>query len=140
MKQLYIFLFLGLFFFSHSQTKTLIFQYDDAGNQILREYQSATSKVAAETTILQNIFSPQETRIYPNPVEAELTISWEPSLIDYIAKIELIAYNGTYVENVPFVNTESKTILDMTHRPSGVYYIKIYCSDGRVLSHSLIKN
>lgn len=142
MKQIYSVSFLLIFIFSFSQSEKLVFDYDTSGNQILREYQkeNLTKSVAGQS--LETLLKPaqDETYIYPNPVDTELTIKWNSSVSHLISKIELIPYNGTIIENIPFISSAGKSVVNMSNRLSGVYYIKIYLSNGRIINHSLIKN
>ena len=136
-------LFFSLFFlFSFSQSGKLIFEYDESGNQKVRKYEKEVKNMytGLATQSFTELTPQNETFIYPNPVTTKLTIRWNSEISGLITKIEMVSYNGTYVENVRFTASEGKSLLDMTYRLPGVYYVKIYLSDGRVISHSIIKN
>lgn len=142
MKHFYSLLFIFLFNFIFSQSDKLFFEYDLSGNQILRQYKNESVSQYVKGKSLHSSFKSlhKETYIYPNPVDTELIIGWEPAVSDLISKIELVPYNGTILDNIPFISREGKSVINMSNKLSGVYYIRIYLSDGRIINHSLIKN
>ncbi|MGM5631401.1 hypothetical protein O2K51_10905 [Apibacter raozihei] len=142
MKKSYSALLLFLFVFTFSQSEKLVFDYDISGNQVLRKYQLENQKKFREESSLDALDKSSEKRIliYPNPVETGLFIEWDSSIANLLTKIELVPYNGNAVEEVKFIASERRIWINMAYRLPGVYYFKIYCSNGEVLLHSVIKN
>jgi len=117
--------------------KKLVFEYDAAGNQTLRNLVNVgTSSVVDMTTVLSDEPTLQ---IYPNPVSTDLNISWDKAGSDYVTQIEIHAYNTFGVENVKFLAVGNRIVLDMSQRPAGVYYLKIHLKEGKIINRSIIK-
>ncbi|CVK16211.1 Por secretion system C-terminal sorting domain-containing protein [Apibacter mensalis] len=151
MRYFYLFLFCLLYRIEFIQAQNLYFGYDDSGNQVLRklEYDEVRDPISRllqpESIDPSAVGEPimytknNEIEIYPNPVETALTIRWNPVIANLLIKIELLAYNATLIEEVKFKASERKAVLNMGPKPSGVYYVKLYCSDGRIIHHTVIK-
>jgi hypothetical protein len=151
MRYFYLFLLCLLFEIKFLHAQKLYMEYDDSGNQIVRklEYDNMSKPIPgpfkSESIDLLSIGDPitysrnSEIEIYPNPVETALTIRWNPVIANLLIKIELLAYNATLIEEVKFKASERKAVLNMGPKPSGVYYVKLYCSDGRIFHHTVIK-
>ncbi|MCO6564842.1 MAG: T9SS type A sorting domain-containing protein [Apibacter sp.] len=151
MRYFYLFLFFLLYRIEFIQAQNLYFGYDDSGNQVLRklEYDEVRDPISRllqpESIDPSAVGEPimytknNEIEIYPNPVETALTIRWNPVIANLLIKIELLAYNATLIEEVKFKASERKAVLNMGPKPSGVYYVKLYCSDGRIIHHTVIK-
>ncbi|WP_164875601.1 T9SS type A sorting domain-containing protein [Apibacter sp. HY039] len=149
MKKIY-FLIFSVFAFTnlYSQKLNLTFEYDGAGNQIIRKYVSTIgittynqSQEEQEPEVSRGArLSETKVQVFPNPVLTILTIQWENNLSNPVKRIELLPYNSEAIENVSFKHSENKTTLNMTDKASGVYYLKIHFTDGVIVNHKLIKN
>lgn len=150
MKYFFFFLFCLLIGIISLTAQSLHFGYDISGNQELRilqydgDHKPIPKRLDPEDVmpILEEPIMYTATNgleIYPNPVETELIIKWDTQIANLLVKIELSAYNAKLIEEVKFRASDQKAVLSMNQRPSGVYYIKIYCSDGRIINHSIIK-
>lgn len=151
MKYFFLFLFCLLIGIISLTAQSLYFDYDISGNQELRILQYDDSQSIPVPLNPEPVFiipvpdgpimytATNGLEIYPNPVETELIIKWDTQIANLLVKIELSAYNAKLIEEVKFRASDQKAVLSMSQRPSGVYYVKIYCSDGRIINHSIIK-
>ncbi len=124
----------------------VIFQYDDAGNQIYRGLNCLTCCVGCRPG--QDLAPPLAEQIanyiqtVPVPVKTDLTVIWDLSIRDYIVTIDLLPYNAfkiTESVNVKALSNNSY-VFRMNHLPYGVYFLKFNLSDGSVYTRSVTKN
>ncbi|KFF09732.1 hypothetical protein IW15_22565 [Chryseobacterium soli] len=133
---------------SNLSAQTVIFEYDEAGNQVLRGLCDAcksSSKIStlAESksqTISEGVAN--SIQVAPVPVKTILTILWDVKIKDYIKRIELVPYNDVRILNVFDVKNTSNTscVFNMESYPYGVYYLKFYLSDGTIYTKTITKN
>lgn len=139
-----VFLTLG----SSCYAQTVIFKYDEAGNQIFRglcdgcKETSEKSSVAEETkaqTIAQQVAN--NIKVAPVPVKTNLTILWDVKVKDYIKRIELVPYNDVRILSFfDMKNTSTSCVFNMESYHYGVYYLKFYLSDGSIYTKTITKN
>lgn len=141
-----------LFFGSSLYAQSVIFEYDEAGNQIFRGIcngcKNSNSDLFSKTwpqasqpkTIAQKVAN--SVRATPVPVKTDLTVLWDKEVNDYITKIELLPYNSFKILSFIDVRTLTNTsyIFRMESYPYGVYYLKFYLSDGSVYTRTVTKN
>lgn len=141
-----------LFFGSSIYAQSVIFEYDEAGNQIFRGkcdgcknsnsdlFSKAQPQVSQPKTIVEKVAN--SVRAAPVPVKTDLTVLWDAEVKDYITKIELLPYNSFKVISFVDVRTLNNTsyIFRMEGYPYGVYYLKFYLSDGSVYTRTVTKN
>jgi hypothetical protein len=126
----------------------VIFEYDEAGNQIYRGLctycvdNDINNDPANQTvlTLAEQIESKIQT--VPVPVQTNLTVMWDLSIKGYIAKIEMLPYNGfNILQNVSInSNSDNFYVFPMSSYPLGVYYLRFYLTDGSVYTRAVIKN
>jgi len=143
MKKLYS-LFGILVIFSSNQSKAqVIFNYDDAGNQIYRGTASGTNRMA-NTDITPKLVDQVANKIQaaPVPVKTSLNVIWEKDIRDYIVKIDLLAYNSFQIMETIDIKSQmgNSYVFNMTNYPYGVYYLRFYLSDGSVYNRTITKN
>lgn len=123
----------------------VIFNYDDAGNQIYRGTISGTGRMAntmqkATPTLADQVGN--KIQAAPVPVKTVLNVIWEQDIKDYIVKIDLLPYNSFQV--IETVDIKSKAdnsyVFDMSSYPYGVYYLRFYLSDGSIYNRTITKN
>ncbi|WP_439480566.1 hypothetical protein [Chryseobacterium aquaticum] len=139
-----VFLLLG----STLSAQTAIFEYDEAGNQVLRGLcsgckSSNTSSFLVESkaqTILEKVTN--SIRLAPVPVKTNLTVLWDIKVKDYIKRIELAPYNDVRILSFFEVKNMSSTscIFNMESYSYGVYYLRFYLSDGSIFTKTITKN
>lgn len=133
-------------------TGSIIFQYDDAGNQVFRGYHCANcnvggSKPAPETNegagtanVIEDEFS-GEIHIYPVPVRDVLTVAWTEKVDHLIAEVSLYEQNTVHwkfqQKNLPVTNREVG--IDMSGYYMGVYVVTFRLRDGRTISRNITK-
>ena len=146
MKKLYS-LFGILVIFSSNQSKAqVIFNYDDAGNQIYRGTASGTGRMASSTentstpTLVDQVANKIQTA--PVPVKTVLNVIWEQDIKDYIVKIDLLAYNSFQIMETVDVKSKmgNSYVFNMNNYPYGVYYLRFYLSDGSIYNRTITKN
>ena len=146
MKKLYS-LFGILVIFSSNQSKAqVIFNYDDAGNQIYRGTASGTGRMPSSTentstpTLVDQVANKIQTA--PIPVKTVLNVIWEQDIKDYIVKIDLLAYNSFQIMETVDVKSKmgNSYVFNMNNYPYGVYYLRFYLSDGSIYNRTITKN
>ena len=137
MKQLYISMFILIGINSSAQ---VIFNYDDAGNQIYRGTTTGTNRMASTSVTLADQIG-NKIQAVPVPVKTVLNVICEQDIKDYILKIEVLAYNSFQIMESVDVKSKIMTsyIFDMTNYAYGVYYLKFYLSDGSIYTKTITK-
>ena len=126
---------------------SLIFNYDAAGNQVLRGIK--LSRISNPTIVENNLVEVVDEnkafwdgiRIYPVPVKNILTIDWNEEnnqLIDNVSIYQHTTLASLFSkQNVASLNRQ--VTIDMTHYYMGVYVLSFKLKDGRVISKNIIK-
>ncbi|WP_029272452.1 T9SS type A sorting domain-containing protein [Flavobacterium sp. KJJ] len=150
MKKITTLILLGICVFTHAQQK-ITFNYDAAGNQILRELcltgcipSTKPAKGVKEIDALTDAdllkFSEQDViSYYPNPVKEELYIKWELKENNYVSSIQVFNVSGQLLRSYqPSSNNQSQNIPFQDY-PTGVYAVMLYYSNGDQKSIKIIK-
>lgn len=135
-----------VFLFAGSAKSQVIFNYDDAGNQIYRGTASGTGRMASSTentstpTLVDQVANKIQTA--PVPVKTVLNVIWEQDIKDYIVKIDLLAYNSFQIMETVDVKSKmgNSYVFNMNNYPYGVYYLRFYLSDGSIYNRTITKN
>jgi hypothetical protein len=151
MKKL-ITLFLFLFSLTiYSQQQKILFQYDKAGNQIVRSLcincPSTTGKtneaiVKAEEIKEEDLqkFSPEDViSYYPNPVKELLFLKWELTNDNKVTEIQLHSLNGQLLKTISKLESVDTQTIHFQSYPSGVYFLLLVYTDGEQKSIKIIK-
>jgi hypothetical protein len=130
-------------------SQNVTFEYDAAGNQILRQWcancrmQSPNqpkdfSKVMDSD--MEKFYPEDVISYYPNPVKEQLYLKWE--LIDNkkVSKIEFYDISGKYVNSIESFDSENSTILSFGNYPSGIYFVNLIYSNSEVKTIKIIKD
>ncbi|WNI34719.1 T9SS type A sorting domain-containing protein [Chryseobacterium sp. SG20098] len=139
------FIFLLLTSIGGLKSQTLIFEYEDGGNQVIRQYCatcSPTNKSANKTNLVdKKEFPPAiyQVKIYPNPTKDKANLVWSPELGDMIQKVEYVAYNFTQYREIPFNKRENKVTLDLSDQPIGMYIVIFHLNTGEKLTYKVLK-
>lgn len=134
----------------------LIFAYDNAGNQKQRFYCPTSSCIVPnppvgrvveediakteeekDEDVTQNIrvdYS-NKFKVYPNPTKDVVNIQIDSEIINSIESIKIYSSNSSLIQDLGFKDT-SKVSVDLTGKPSGVYFVHVHFNDG---SESLTK-
>lgn len=149
MKSLFtFFLFICSLYFYQAQTN-VVFNYDNAGNQISRllsnNYSNQSSSSIISTLSKQNNKTEEElfwekVQIYPVPVKNILTITWNADISDLVSNINLYEHNT--LSNLFSLNTNhlnNRIEINMTGYNIGVYVISFTLKNGKIYTHNIIK-
>jgi hypothetical protein len=153
MKNYLLLLFLGFSIFAEAQDK-ITFDYDAAGNQIVRElclscnkagYKTkATKEVTKEVTALQEEdlqkFSPEDViSYYPNPVKEELYLKWELVADKAVADVYLYALNGQVLKTYNNLEKTNALNIPFFNYPTGTYLVVLVYNDGEQKTIKIVK-
>lgn len=149
MKSLFtFFLFICSLYFYQAQTN-VVFNYDNAGNQISRllsdNYSNQSSSSIISTILKQNNKTEEElfwekVQIYPVPVKNILTITWNTDISNLVSNINLYEHNT--LSNLFSLNTNhlnNRIEINMTGYNIGVYIISFTLKNGKIYTHNIIK-
>ena len=150
MKKIITLIVFGITIFSNAQQK-ITFNYDSAGNQILRELCltgcNSLAKPAKEVKEIEALadedllkFSQEDViSYYPNPVKEELFIKWELKDDNYVNSIQVFSLTGQLLRSYqPTVRNDSQNIAFQDY-PTGIYAVMLYYSNGDQKSIKIIK-
>jgi hypothetical protein len=149
MKNYLLLLFVGFSFFAKAQDK-IIFDYDNAGNQIKRElclscnnpnYKTASPKeiVALKEEDLQK-FSPEDViSYYPNPVKEELYLKWELVADKVVTSIQLYDLNGRVLQNYGNLDKSNNLNIPFFNYPTGAYLVVLVYNGGEQKTIKIVK-
>jgi hypothetical protein len=131
-------LFLSIAFFVSTVNlcfaQTLFFTYDEAGNQLERNYVCPGCAFPTDPTPVPApvpIPVPEELRVYPNPTSGPISIDW---IGDYQKKVMYVLVNSTdFTYHQQFAISETspnKINIDLTSKPPGVYFVTFFLNSG----------
>ena len=83
----------------------------------------------------QDVESLNSISISPNPIENQFTIEWQS---DEVFDAAIFTTNGTVIQE--YVNLKTGDTVDLSHIPSGVYFIRFTNNTNSTKVKSLIKN
>lgn len=130
------------------QLQAIVFNYDEAGNQIYRGYAISQGKSTQEES--QNV-QPQNLskedqfwlgiQIYPVPVKDVLTISWNEENNDLIESVSLYQHTtmAFLFQQKNYANLNRQIQINMSSSYMGVYVLSFQLKDGKVVTRNIIK-
>ncbi len=135
--------------YSKAQNK-ILFTYDTAGNQIVRQLciNCLTSKKAkTEEEILaskeeeKEKFTPEDTfSFYPNPVKEELYLFWTPSTTGTPTSLQVYSISGQLLySSAAILHNSSYHVVPFQNYPSGMYLVQLHYPAGTPKSIKIIK-
>lgn len=102
-------------------------------------YSKVSYRPFSSTTNLNNLFSEQNFRLYPNPVKGKVYIDSE-SRLDKNITVALLDMRGTLLEKKTLNEMTGEYSLDLSRYTNGEYIVKIYKSDGTFITRKIMKN
>lgn len=132
---------------SRAQTK-IEFNYDAAGNQILRELClsgcSSTAKSAKEVEALIEDdllkFAPEDViSYYPNPVKEELYLQWQLINNNHVTSVTIYSIFGQVLQRYNTSERMNSLNIPFQAYPGGVYLVLLSYKDGGDKSIKIIK-
>ncbi len=146
-------LFFALVFtccYSFGQQHKIRFEYDDAGNQILRKWCSNcplrnTNSLLKENAKLDDSdmqkFYPEDViSYYPNPVKEELFLKWDLVNNNKVLNIVVFNLNGQVLKTINDDFSNNSLSISFLDYPVGVYFLNLNYADGDQKSIKIIKN
>jgi len=140
MRNYLLLLFLGFSLFTEAQDK-ITFDYDNAGNQTVRELCLSCTKANYKTKAPKEIialkeedlqkFSPEDViSYYPNPVKEELYLKWELVADKTVTDIQLYDLNGRVLQNFGKLEKSNSLNIPFLNYPRGTYLVMLVYNDG----------
>ena len=126
------------------------FDYDVAGNQIVRKlclncmqskfFYSDSTKIdrLGEVELLK--FYPKDViSYYPNPVSEQLYLKWDLIDNNKVLSIDIFSVDGKIIHAISDLENKSETILQIEYFTEGVYYVMLNYTNGEKKSITIIK-
>lgn len=142
-------LFLSLLFTTGATyaQNTLSFEYDEAGNQKIRELTCVncnTPSAGRHAMVNDNEENPDKVlsgkiSYYPNPVLEQLHIDWTNDENSYLKKIEVYSMSGQLIVSQENPKDKNNTILEFSNMAQGIYNITFEYSDGQSKTIKVVK-
>ncbi|UPQ80326.1 T9SS type A sorting domain-containing protein [Flavobacterium azooxidireducens] len=133
-----------------SSAQKIRFEYDAAGNQILRTWcPSCDSRMnnnqvkditEIEDSDLQKFFPEDVISYYPNPVKEELYLKWDLKNNTTVSSIEVFSLNGQLIKTIKENLSQNTQLISFLDFPVGVYFISLNYSNGEQKSIKIVKN
>lgn len=146
MKKIYYYAVFMFFVSSWSfgQYAGLIFNYDAAGNQIQRTYDTsiipaAPNNRSAKTEETVKFHPEDDFSYYPNPVNDFLQLQWQP-VNRYIKEMVVYSLNGQALQKKTFGEQDREGSLYLGDYTKGTYMLHIIYSDDDVATVKILKN
>lgn len=126
------------------------FEYDNAGNQILRKWcsncglkyiQNEFKETSAlEASDMLKFFEDDVISYYPNPVKEELFLKWDLINGNKVIGIDIYTINGQIKNRIQQSNTNNTLLISFREYPSGIYFLNLNYSNGDQKSIKIVKN
>ncbi len=78
-------------------------------------------------------------KVYPNPAQSIINITWEDLKGELISEINIYNNNGLLLQNIHISSMQDKVHLDLSYLPNGTYYLVLKGKDA-IYAKSIIKN
>jgi len=148
MKSYFTIVLITVFALSSAQEK-INFGYDGAGNQTSRVlcFGGCNSKKANEgkeiealvEEDLEKFFPGDAISYYPNPVNEELYLKWEPLAESKVTSITVYGLNGQILKTFSKTETINTINISFQEYSTGVYIIALNYNDGDQKTIKIIK-
>ena len=148
MKRIFLFFLFFLGINNYAQNK-LSFDYDAAGNQILRQWctgchsrttQNVKDFSEIEKDDLEKFHPEDEISYYPNPVKEQLYLQWELTNHKKVTQILLYNLNGQLIKKIEQLENTSNAIFSFSALPQGIYNLILIYNNGEQKNIKIIKN
>ena len=104
----------------------ILFSYDQAGNQVLREIcincNARTTAKPVKELKKEDLQEIDQISYYPNPVSEELYLNWELVPDKKVVEIKLISISGTLLQS--YVPADQQMSISFQGYPSGLYLVQ----------------
>lgn len=140
MRKNYILLLLLFPLVSFAQDK-ILFSYDQAGNQALREIcincTARTTAKPVKELKKEDLQEIDQISYYPNPVSEELYLNWELVPDKKVIEIKLISISGKLLQT--YVPADKQMSISFQGYPSGLYIVQLRYNTDEQKSIKIIK-
>lgn len=118
----------------------LVFNYDTAGNQILREKVclNCMAQARPEAVMNDSINSQADDPVmefqlksYPNPVVDDLYVEWINNPEFLVSKIQLFSNNSQLLLDVAINDKQGEQAISFTGLPLGIYHVVVYYNNNQ---------
>ena len=144
-------LFLTLLFsITITNAQKIRFEYDSAGNQVLRTWcptcpsrtanQPVKEIAKLDQSDLQKFFSDDVISYYPNPVKEELYLKWDLVNDNNVSSIDVFSLNGQVLKSIKENLSQNSLLISFQEYPIGVYFLNLNYTNGEQKSIKIIKN
>ena len=143
MKPILLFLFIFLMSIGAQSQDKIIFEYDSAGNQVVRRYcptcsESKNSQNSIEEELLK--FFPEDIiSYYPNPVKDELFLKWDLINNNYVNEIQMFDINAKLISTISDLKNTDRTTIQFSSLPKNLYLIILVFNNGESKSIKITK-
>lgn len=134
---------------AYSQNPKIRFEYDEAGNQVLRTWcisclsKNSTTQTKEISKLdnddLYKFFPNDIISYYPNPVKEELFVKWELINENKVLKLDIINLNGQVVKTIDKLENLNYENISFLEYPIGIYFLNLYYTNGEQKSIKIIK-
>ncbi|WP_415060166.1 T9SS type A sorting domain-containing protein [Flavobacterium sp.] len=138
------------FIFYKSSAQKIRFEYDFAGNQILRTLCANCSSRVNENNIKEfddleendflKFFPEDEISYYPNPVKEDLFLKWNFYDEIFVNEIEIISLNGMSLKKIKNNDEKKSILISFAEFPTGIYFVNLIFKNDDFKSIKIIKN
>lgn len=123
-------------------TKTIVFSYDNSGNQIMRQFVENFSPIQDKNEPQQELplseLFEKAIIVYPNPTRGLFYIEWEKEISNYIFQVRVLSASAV-LQLLEVKNSENKLSIDLTLSQSGIYFVQFIFTDQSIVSKKIIK-
>lgn len=145
-----LFLLFSILFTYSVYSQEIYFDYDGAGNQILRTLVFNTSErlivgeeiekeVSEKEIEKQSFFDEDIISYYPNPVKEELFLYWQLLNNNNVSEINMFSINGQHLFLFKNIEQRTEQMISFKDYPAGIYFIHLTYKTGEVKSIKVIK-
>ena len=135
---------------SNANAQKIRFEYDKAGNQILRTWcptcQSRVSNQPVkdvsmiQDSEMQKFFPEDVISYYPNPVKEELFLKWDLINDNKVSSIDVFNLNGQVLKSIKDNLSQNSLVISFQEYPIGVYFLSLNYTNGDQKSIKIVKN
>ncbi len=125
----------------------VLFDYDPAGNQILRTYvqnrstdSNQQNSAQLKNTDFKKFFAEDVISYYPNPVQQELNLKWEVIKGNAVTSVQISNMTGQIIRKLKDDLSQNHTIISFQEFPEGTYFVNLIYSDGQQKTIKILKN
>ncbi len=130
----------------YSQSK-IMFNYDPAGNQVLRSYiyisgrtnQTYKDEKSVTTADYKKTDAYAEVLYYPNPVKEELYVQWQNLPTQTLTHVVLIDSNGRTLWQKQNLENQTQSTVPFSGLPAGLYLLQLNYTTGEPKVLKIIK-